>query len=77
MYISTGTEDFAKGTVAAQAESMRKNADMFTFGKPSEAGVNCSYGLGDSEGHNGHGRETALYNALPAISSLIGASAGD
>ena len=73
MYISTGTEDFAKGTVAAQVESMQQIYDMFTFGKPTDEGTNCYYGLGENEGHNAHGRETALYNALPVLSSLIGA----
>ena len=73
MYISTGTDDFARATVAAQVESMQGLLDMFTFGKPTEEGVNCSYGLGENEGHNNHGRETALYNALPVLSGLIGA----
>ena len=72
MYMSTGTLDFAEPTVSRQMESMRQLSDFFIFGKPGEEGVNCSYGLGEGEGHNSHGRETALYNALPALSALIG-----
>ncbi|MCR4611601.1 MAG: hypothetical protein K5644_06855 [Lachnospiraceae bacterium] len=72
IYISTGTLDFAKRIVERQVSSM-KNSDMFTYGKPGEEGVNCSYGLGTNEGHNAHGRETAMFNALPALSALIGA----
>ncbi len=71
-YMSTGTVDFAESTVEKQIESMNKLNDFFTFGKPSEEGVNCCYGLGVGEGHNAHGRETAIYNALPVLSALIG-----
>ena len=74
IYMSTGTVDFAKSTMDRQFDSIKACTDMFTVGKPGEAGVNCSYGVGTGEGHNSHGRETATFNALPAISSLIGKS---
>lgn len=72
IYMSTGTVDFAKSTMDRQFNSIKACTDMFTVGKPGEEHVNCSYGIGQGEGHNGHGRETATFNALPAISSMIG-----
>lgn len=71
VYMSTGTIDFAKSTMDKQFQSMKKQSNMFTFGQPGEEGVNCAYGLGQNEGHNAHGRETATYNALPVLSALI------
>ncbi len=72
VYMSTGTDDFSEPTVSMQFERMKEHSDMFTFGQLGDEGVNCSFGIGQDEGHNRHGRGTALYNALPAISSLIG-----
>lgn len=72
VYISTGTVDFAKSTVDMQFDDVKNHPNMFKVGLPGEEGVNYCYGLGLNEGHNDHGRETAVYNALPAISALIG-----
>lgn len=72
IYMSTGTVDFAKSTMDRQFDSMKACSNMFTFGQLGVDGANCSYGIGQGEGHNGHGRETATFNALPAISSMIG-----
>ncbi len=72
VYTSTGTVDFAKTTVEMQFEDVNDHPSMFKVGLPGEEGVNYCYGLGQNEGHNAHGRETAVYNALPAISALIG-----
>ena len=71
VYMSTGTNDFAKSTCDRQFSSMKERTDFFKAGKPGEEGVNISYGVGQGEGHNAHGRETAVYNALPQLSALI------
>lgn len=77
VYTSTGSLDFARQTVERQFRSMKDNTEFFAFGQPGEAGVNAAFGIGEGEGHNAHGRETATYNALPVISALIGMSSQD
>lgn len=67
IYMTTGSEDYAKSIVEAQINSMLLFPDTFTFGDPSEAGVNVSYGISDGEDHNFHGRLRDLYTILPVF----------
>jgi len=71
IYITTGSEDYAKSIVEAQISSMELFPDAFTFGDPSDAGVNVSYGISDGEDHDYHGRLRDIYSILPVFSKKM------
>lgn len=71
MYMTTGSEDYAKSIVEAQISSMLLYPDTFIFGDPYTAGVNCSYGISDGEDHNFHGRLRDIYTILPVFSKKM------
>lgn len=72
LYLTTGSEDYARSIVEAQVSSMLLQPDTFTFGDPDQAGVNCSYGISDGEEHDYHGRLRDIYTILPILSQKMG-----
>jgi hypothetical protein len=74
MYMTTGSEDYAKTIVDAQIGSMLLYPDIFSFGSPEENGINCSYGISDGEDHDFHGRLRDIYALLPVFSKKISSS---
>lgn len=71
IYMTTGSEDYARSIVEAQVSSMLLYPDVFTFGDPSESNVNCSYGISEGEDHNFHGRLRDLYTILPVFTKKM------
>jgi enterochelin esterase-like enzyme len=71
VYMTTGSEDFGKGIVEAQINSLLMHPDLFIFGGPDEPGVNCTYGISDGEDHNFHGRLRDIYTLLPVFSKKM------
>lgn len=71
IYMTTGSEDYARTIVEEQIRSMELYPDIFTFGDPSTDGVNVTYGISDGEDHNYHGRLRDIYTILPVFSQKM------
>lgn len=71
MYMTTGSEDYARSIVEAQINSMELFPDTFTFGDPDDPAVNVSYGISDGEDHNYHARLRDIYSLLPVFSKKM------
>jgi enterochelin esterase-like enzyme len=76
IYMATGGYDEAKVPLEDQIYSMEQQKNVFTFGAPFEAGVNCTYAYSEYEEHSWQAVFQYLYNGLPVFSAKIGERSG-
>ncbi|MBE5891057.1 MAG: hypothetical protein E7282_08840 [Lachnospiraceae bacterium] len=71
IYMASGEYDYGRPLLEDQITAMEEDPETFSFGNPSDEGVNCAYGYGSGEDHNAEGRLRYAYNLIPVLSGMM------